>query len=86
MIDSLKRATSLSDRSSLDFLLRQVSLVLVVDSQFLQASELLVLDAFNLDTLVLEFLSDFAALLEVVQSDLLLDLVVLSNLVPKSVK
>jgi len=67
-----------------NLLLRQVSLVLVVDSQFLQALELSVLDAFNLDTLVLELLSDLAALLEVVKSALLLDFVVLSNLVPDS--
>jgi len=73
-------------RSSLNLLLRQVSLVLVVDSQFLQALELSVLDAFNLDTLVFELLPDLAALLEVVKSALLLDFVVLSNLVPKSVK
>ena len=73
-------------RSSLNLLLRQVSLVLVVDSQFLQALELSFLDAFNLDTLVFELLPDLAALLEVVKSDLLLDFVVLSNLVPKSVK
>jgi len=69
-------------RSSLNLLLRQVSLVLVVDSQFLQALELSVLDAFNLDTLVFELLPDLAALLEVVKSALLLDFVVLSNLVP----
>jgi len=61
MIDCLE--SSLSVRSSLNLLLRQVSLVLVVDSQFLQALELSVLDAFNLDTLVFELLSDFAALL-----------------------
>ena len=73
-------------RSSLNLLLRQVSLVLVVDSQFLQALELSFLDAFNLDTLVFELLPDLAALLEVVKSDLLLDFVVLSDLVPKSVK
>ena len=73
-------------RSSFNLLLRQVSLVLVVDSQFLQALELSVLDAFNLDTLVFELLPDLAALLEVVKSALLLDFVVLSNLVPKSVK
>ena len=73
-------------RSSLNLLLRQVSLVLVVDSQFLQALELSLLDAFNLDTLVFELLPDLAALLEVVKSDLLLDFVVLSDLVPKSVK
>ena len=51
-------------RSSLNLLLRQVSLVLVVDSQFLQALELSFLDAFNLDTLVFELLPDLAALLE----------------------
>jgi len=61
MIDCLE--SSLSVRSSLNLLLRQVSLVLVVDSQFLQALELSVLDAFNLDTLVFELLSDFTALL-----------------------
>ena len=84
MIDCLE--SSMRVRSSLNLLLRQVSLVLVVDSQFLQALELSVLDAFNLDTLVFELLPDLAALLEVVKSALLLDFVVLSNLVPKSVK
>jgi len=78
--------SSLSVRSSLNFLLRQVSLVLVVDSQFLQALELCFLDAFNLDTLVFEPLPDLAALLQVVKSFLLLDFVVLSNLFPKSIK
>ena len=70
----------------MNLLLRQVSLVLVVDSQFLQALELCLLDAFDLDTLVLEPLPDLAALLEVVKSFLLLDFVVLSNLLPKSIK
>ena len=69
----------------MDLLLGQVSLVLVVDSQFLQALKLAVLDAFNLDTLVLESLSDFTALLEVVESGLLLDFVILADLVPKIV-
>lgn len=69
----------------MDLLLGQVSLVLVVDSQFLQALKLAVLDAFNLDTLVLESLSDLTALLEVVESGLLLDFVILADLVPKIV-
>ena len=67
----------------MDLLLGQVSLVLVVDSQFLQALKLAVLDAFNLDTLVLESLSNLTALLEVVESALLLDFVILADLVPK---
>jgi hypothetical protein len=69
-----------------NLLLRQVSLVLVVDSQFLEANDLVALDAFNLDALILKSLSDLAAFLKVVKSVLFFTIVVLSDLIPISVK
>jgi len=46
----------------------------------LDCAKLLLLDSFNLETVVLELLSDLLALLEVIESVLLLDVVVLRNL------
>lgn len=66
----------------MNLLLRQVSLVLVVDSQFLEANDLVALDAFNLDALILKSLSDLAAFLKVVKSVLFFTIVVLSDLIP----
>lgn len=58
-------------------------MVLVGNAEFLQTIELVSLDALNLETLILDALSDLAALLEVVQSVLLPHLLVDSDLVAK---
>ena len=65
-------------------LLCEVGLVLVSDSKSLEAVKFRLLDAFNLETLILDSLADLLALLEVVKTLLLLALSVHSNLVTRN--
>lgn len=56
-------------------------MVLALDSELLKAIQLRLFNSFNLETLVFSLLADLAALLEIVEAILLLDLGVHSNLV-----
>ena len=76
--------TSHSLRSSHDLLLGELSLVLGVDAEVLDALELLLLNRLHLESVVLQLLAHALALFQVVQAVLLAHLAVLFNLVSKA--
>ena len=68
--------------TSQNSLFRQVGLVLALDAKVDKTLQLLRLDSFHLQTLVLDALAHLTALLEVVQSCLLRRLRIHADLVP----
>lgn len=65
-----------------NLLLREVVLVLVLDSQMIQFFKLFALDAFHLEAFVLQFLAYLATFFKIVQPFLLACFLVLRNLLP----